>query len=247
MPTPRHLREAPILEAIIDLRVRARQGFQPKEFGRLKGQLSDRFPRVIEQHSGTVTFQFTPTGVQPPVAEDRGFQGFIFGSSDEKIRAQFRIDGFTLNRIKPYTSWDQLFPLALELWKLYCSVANPEAVTRLALRYINHIVLPADMGDFDEYLMMAPAVPAELPQAVSAFFTRTTIHDPDRGLAAHVAQAFGTASEARNTLILDIDAFREGRWAPADPEIEATLGQLRVLKNLIFFNSLTEKTLRKLE
>jgi uncharacterized protein (TIGR04255 family) len=249
MPAPRHLRVAPIVEAIIDFRVKARPGLEHRDFESLKGQLSARFPHVDEQRGGTVTFQLTPAGVQPSTTEQGGFQGLVFRSSDEKLLAQFRIDGFTLNRRKPYTSWEELRPIALDLWRLYCSVARPEGVNRLALRFINQLVLPVDAEetDFDRYLTMAPFLPPELPQIVSAFLTRTTIHDRDRGLAAHVAQAFGSDSERRMVYVLDIDAYREGAWTPSDPGVEATLDALREMKNLIFFSGLTETTLRQFE
>jgi uncharacterized protein (TIGR04255 family) len=247
MPAPRHLRAAPILEAIIDFRVKARRDFEPREFEQLKGHLSARFPYVSEHIGGTITFQLTPTGVQPPMMEKGGFKGLVFRSQDEKLLAQFRIDGFTLNRRKPYTSWDELRPVALDLWRLYCSVARPEGVTRLALRFINQIVLPPEEADFGRYITMPPVIPPELPQAVSGFLTRTTIHDREQSLAAHVVQSFGTDSESRMVFVLDIDAYREGAWTPSDPGIEATLEALRALKNLIFFNGLTETTLRQFE
>ncbi len=247
MPAPRHLREAPITEAIIDIRVKARQGFQPKEFERLRPELSGRFPNVQEQRSGSITFKFAPTGVVPGSTDQLILDGFRFSTGDGKLLAQFRSDGFTLNRLKPYPSWEELCPSALELWKIYCSVAAPEGVSRLALRYINQIPLPGDVHEFNRFLLAPPVIPPELPQATSAFLTRITIQDQNSRLAAHITQLLAVDTELRKSIILDIDAFREGSWSPGSPEIEATLNQLRVFKNLIFFSSLTEETLRQFE
>ena len=247
MPAPRHLREAPITEAIIDIRVKARPDFQPKDFEKIKPEVSRLLPESEEQRGGVFTFQLAPTGVQPPVVQDLGFQGFVFRSSDKKLLAQFRPDGFTLNRLQPYTSWEELFPIALDLWRSYCSAATPEGVSRLAVRYINRIVLPSEVVEISRYLRTAPVVPEELPQTVTAFQSRITIQDPRRGLAAHLAQALGTDAKSQSTLILDIDAFCEGAWAPSAPEIEGIFGQLREFKNLIFFGSLTDETLRQFE
>jgi len=244
MPIPRHLREAPITEAIIDFRVKARSGFDPKEFNGLKPELLGRFPRLDEARVGTVTFQLAPTGATPPVVEDRGLQGLVFHSADERLLVQFRTDGFTLNRLKPYTSWAELFPMALELWNRYVSVATPEAVVRLATRCINHIPLPPDMRDFEQYLRAAPQIPPELPQSVSAFFTRVTIHEGQ--LAAHIVQALQTdVASRRITVILDIDAFCDGSWNSADPDVGNVLGHLHELRNRIFFNAVTDETLRQ--
>lgn len=90
---------------------------------------------------------------------DLGLHGYFFRSDDGKNIAQFRIDGFTFNRLKPYTSLDDILPLAMEMWRVYCDTAQPEVVTRLALRYINYIPLPPSLRNFNEYLRAAPPHP----------------------------------------------------------------------------------------
>ena len=248
MPTPRHLQNAPITEAIIDFRVKARPDFRAEDFAGLKDQLSNRLPNVQERRGIQATFETLKGEGQPPRVQDLGFQGYFFRSQDEKVIAQFRIDGFTFNRLKPYTSWEDIFPQAMELWRLYLKVAKPVEVVRLAVRYINHIPLPPGAQKFEDYLRASPVIPPELPQYTSSFLTRVTIHNPDDDVAAHVTQALQPTSDAqRLTVILDIDAYKEAQFSPEDPAIEHTFRQLRVFKNLIFFNSLTDEALRQFE
>jgi uncharacterized protein (TIGR04255 family) len=175
-------------------------------------------------------------------------QGYFFRTADEKTIAQFRVDGFTFNRLRPYTSWEELFPQALELWHLYATVSRPEVITRLAVRYINRIMLPAGAITFEPYLRAAPVIPPELPQSISSFLTRVTISDPQTDIAAHVAQALeANTPEQRLIVILDIDTYKQSEFAIDDPVIKQTLQQLRDFKNIVFFNSLTEETLRQFE
>lgn len=246
MPALRHLPNAPITEAIIDFRVKARPEFRPEEFASLKTQLSGRFPKVDEPRGLQATFRVIQGRGQPPVVQDLGLQGYFFKTADEKTIAQFRVDGFTFNRLHPYTSWKELFPQALDLWRLYSSVSRPEVITRLAVRYINRITLPAGAITFETYLRAAPVIPSELPQSISSFLTRVTIYDPQIDIAAHVAQALeANTPEQHLIVILDIDAYKQSEFAIDDPMIEQTFQQLRAFKNLIFFNSLTEETLRQ--
>ena len=249
MPAPRHLQNAPIAEAIIDFRVKARPEFRPEEFTNLQTQLSGRFPKVDEYRGLQATFGMIQGRGRPPVVQDLGFQGYFWKTSDEKTIVQFRVDGFTFNRLRPYTSWTELFPQALDLWHLYSRVSRPEVITRLAVRYINRIPLPAGVITFETYLRAAPAIPSELPQYISSFLTRVTIHDPQTDIVANVAQALEpNTQEQRLMVILDIDAYKQSEFAiDDDPMIEQTLQQLRTFKNLIFFNSLTEETLRQFE
>jgi len=248
MPTARHLKNAPITEAIIDLRVKARPDLRAEDFLQLKDELSNRFPKIQERRGLQATFQILKGEGQPPFVHDLGLQGHLFRTQDEKVIAQFRIDGFTFNRLKPYTSWEDIFPQAMELWRLYLKVARPVEVVRLAVRYINHVPLPPGAQKFENYLRASLLIPPELPQYTSSFLTRVTIHDPENDIAAHVTQALQPTSDAqRLTVILDIDAYKEAQFSPEDPAIERAFNQLRAFKNLIFFNSVTEETLRQFE
>ena len=248
MPRPRHLRNAPITEAIFDFRVKARAGFRGEEFAPLQSRLADRFPKMEDRRGLQATFAVIEGKGRPPVVQDLGLQGYFFKAADEKTVAQFRVDGFTFNRLHPYTSWQELFPPVMELWRLYSTIARPEVITRLAVRYINRIPFPPGRVTLETYLRSAPVVPPELPQDISSFLTRVTIHDPTAGMAAHVAQALeADASGRQPAVILDIDAFKQGEFAIDDPAIEETFKRLRDFKNLIFFNSLTEETVRQFE
>lgn len=244
MPEIRHLRFAPIKEAIIDIRVKAHSGFNVEEFSKLKPSMEKDFPVIEEMRGGRVIFQVMPNEPKAPEIEDLGLQGFFFKNQNQDTIAQFRIDGFSLNKLKPYTSWEELRPLAIDLWEKYRSIANPEAVTRIALRYINHITINETNLDFDEYLRAAPQVPPELPQTISRFFYRTTIVEPENNNFVHVTQAFEPQSSPSGIMIiLDIDAYKDIAIASDDPTLFNYFWTLRSLKNKVFFNYLTEKTI----
>ncbi len=250
MTHQRRLRKAPITEAIFDFRVKARAGFLGEELSALQSQLADRFPKMEVQRGLKATFEvkLIESEGPPPVIRDLGLRGYFFKSEDEKTVGQFRVDGFTLNRLHPYTSWEELFPLVIELWRLYSAIARPEVITRLAVRYINRIPFPPGPFELETYLRLAPAVPPDLPQTISSFLTRVTIQNPAIDIAAHVTQASeGNASGRQPAAIFDIDAFKDGEFAVDGSTIEETFNQLRDFKNLIFFNGLTEEAVRQFE
>ena len=247
MPNPRHLENAPITEALFDIRVKANPTIEVESFSQLIEVLADRLPIVEKQISGSITIDLPPSSPKPGVVKDTGVQGYFFRSDDGTLVAQFRIDGFTLNRLRPYTSWETLRPLTLDLWHMYYNLARPEAVTRLAMRFINHMPLTEE-GDLGRYLRAAPTIPQELPQLLSSFLTRVTIHDNANYLSAHIRQALETDPARRKaTIIFDIDAFREVSLEPTSSEIGVIFDQLRDFKNRIFFNYLTDEFLMRFE
>lgn len=246
MSKVRHLNHAPITEAIIDYRVKARPDLRAEDFGSVRERIAQQFPKVDERRGRKISFEVGVPGSAQ--SQDLGFQGLLFKAADDKEIAQFRVDGFTLNRLKPYTSWAELYPLARDLWALYVSIARPVVVTRLAVRYINHVSLPPTLKDYDEYLRAAPPVPRELPQFVSSFLSRITIHEPDSGLAAHISHALEIDADGRQpTVIVDIDAFRASDVEPLAAAVDEAFERLHDFKNRIFFNLLTDDALRTFE
>jgi len=172
--------------------------------------------------------------------KDMGLQGYFFKSKDDRLIAQFRIDGFTLNRLNPYTSWSELFPITQELWGMYVDIAKPERVTRLATRYINRITLPPNAPDLDRYLTTPPVIPEEIPADLHGVLNRATLLHKNHDLSANVTQAINK-DKATNTwtILLDIDVYGDVSYRPNDPEIMALFAQLREFKNVIFFSMIT--------
>ena len=169
----------------------------------------------------------------------------------KKEIAQFRRDGFTFNRLHPYTKWDDLIVKTKNLWPLYKKIANPEAVTRLAVRYINNLKLPLPFGDFSEYLCVPPNIPEGLPQGVNNFLDRITIYDSAQDISANITQSLerGSQSSKNNhiVIILDIDVYKQGDFSMDSQEIWDRFEKFRKIKNEIFFKYITEKTARLFE
>jgi len=242
MAKPRYLKNAPITEAIIDFRVTLPRDFQMTIFSSLKEELHHhRYPKVEE---------IQRLNIEPKIKDGKIFQreeqsepyGYFFKTDDEKNIAQFRNDGFTFNRLKPYTQWREIISEAKKLWTLYVSKASPVSITRIAVRYINHLNIFQPIIDFSEYLEAPPKVPNNLPQNISSFLTKVTIHDLERGIAANLIQAFEKSEAYPNIIILDIDVYKQKEFDINNEEIWSVFEQLHEMKNQIFFNSITEKT-----
>jgi len=235
------------VEALIDFRVQVSSDFNVSLFTGVRGELASTYPEVAPVRSVQATLGLQDGQVVQPgtVVSDLGF---MFKSADGHEVVQFRINGFTFNRLRPYTSWEDVFPRALHLWRRYVEVVQPAQVTRLAVRYINRIDLPLPVRDFGEYMVAPPQIPDDLPQVLRAFLTRVVIHDPEANHSAIVTQALEPSIEPDSViLLLDIDAYKEGVFEATDSEIERTFQALRHFKNQIFFKSLTTQTLRMFE
>ena len=242
MAAIRHLDNAPIAEAIVDFRVSLPPDFRAETLYDARERLRPDYPKAEERKSFEALFEFA--GVQPAAAQTRelGFHGLWLKSEDEKNIAQFRIDGFTFNRLKPYTSWETIMPEAMRLWTVYAEITRPRTITRLALRYINRLELPGPGVELDDYILTAPKLPGSVPQIVSTFATRTVLGHPERRLMANVAQVVEVSMESpARALLFDIDVYRVGEVDVDEQKVREVLEDLRLYKNQIFFGSLTEQ------
>ena len=72
---------------------------------------------------------------------------------------QVRAQGFSFNRLAPYSGLDDYLPEIERTWSLYVDLASPVQIRAIRLRYINRILLPlaANTVDLDEYLKIGPA------------------------------------------------------------------------------------------
>lgn len=248
MATRRHLPKAPITEALVDFRVTLPKATTPQAFQPVVESLKQRFPNVQELRSMEAVLEMKDGVWVQPQTNVGAVRGYVLRSQDNLNVAQFRTDGFTFSRLRPYTRWEDVFPQALELWSLYIDAASPGLVTRIATRYINHIRIPGERVDFDDYLIAGPDVPSELPQTIGGFLIRIVLLDPEVDIAANVTQALERRTDPRfTTVILDIDAYRVREWIPRDPAIVETFALLREFKNRVFFSHITENTARLFE
>jgi len=248
MAKQRHLKNAPITEAIIDFRTKLPSLFNVKEFLSLKETFHDRFPNIQENRFIKSEFKINkgvPVSAGP---KDEGIHGYFFKPTDEKKVVQFRINGFTFSLLKPYTKWEDFRNEAKDLWKFFVTVTSPENVTRIAVRYINHMDIPLPITNFSEYLTAPPNVPENLSGGISGFLSKVIIYDSKEDISSNIIQALEKSTKPNNiTIILDIDTYKIGEFDINNGKIWSIFEKLHDIKNQFFFASITEKTMRLFE
>ncbi len=235
-------RNAPITEALIDIRAELPATVALSDLEKLHAHIQDNYPqkRSRTMWEGALRLE---GGKDPVTATRHQVDGYFFTSSDGKQVVQFRLDGFSFSRLHPYSEWNEVYSEAKRLWDIYRANAKPALVKRLATRYINSIEIPFKKFDSDDYFTAGPKIPQGLPQLLSHFFTRLVIPFPDQGATAIVIQTPSEKPDPINsTVILDIDVFAEVNLTSEDAKIDEIFAILRKVKNEVFFNSITERT-----
>lgn len=245
----RHLGRAPIVEAVVDLRVKTRADFALEALDAAHERLKPTYERKEEMRAMEFTVVQSPGKPAQQQMEDLGKQGVRFFTGDGLQIVQFRRDGFTFSRLAPYTRWEEVFGEASRLWRVFEEAAPCEEVARIAVRYINRLNLPARAAqELSAFLTAPPPVPDGLALVRGPFVTRVTVSEPQSNVFAHITQALqGGPAQDTVPVILDLDAFQTGPFEPQADSLLPRFEALREFKNRLFFGSLTEEAISLFE
>lgn len=245
MAQQKHLDNPPILEAIIDFRVITKPSFDFSSIKQLEVEFQDEYLALEPLRQFEASLRVKQGQPVHQSFELKDIHTYRMPSKDGKQIALFKKDGFTFSRLAKYTSWNDVFHIASRLWLRYANVVPIEEIQRLAVRYVNRILLPFPLlGGLEEFLEVYPNLPLEKNQMLETFLSRYMISDVSRDASAIITQALEPVGEDIKTpLIFDIDVFKEASFGHNAKAVLAHFENLREIKNSIFFDSLKEKAL----
>lgn len=239
MIAKRHLPNAPIKEALIDIQVALPEKVNVEALNSGYAQIADQYPTHEMLQRGEFGLH-RDEGHPPKVTIGHTVVGYRYISGDGRRVVQFRIDGFTFSRLEPYDTWEDMKEEAVRLWNIYADSVSPNPITRIATRYVNLLKLPLNT-ELKEYLTAPPTIPEGLNQELSSFLTRIEIREPSIEAHGILTQALEGVRENHAPIVLDIDVFIARQFDPETGEFWHCLDQLRDFKNTVFFESITEK------
>jgi uncharacterized protein (TIGR04255 family) len=240
------LAKAPIVEAVIDVDCDMPPGF---DLAALEGPAHEAFRaqypkfrnQFLEHH------RIEPKADEPALhSAKRALHALQFLHDDEKQLVQVRAQGFSFNRLAPYTSLDEYLSEIQRTWELFTGIASPIQIRVIRLRYINRILLPFTGGRvyLDEYFKVSPRLPDEESLQFAGFVNQHTAVEVDTGHEANIVLASQPPENEKLPIIFDICVASAGSAEAKDwAWIVGKIQSLRGLKNRIFKNTLTERCL----
>lgn len=232
----------PIIEALLDIRIEASAGLSLTDLQGCLERVRDRYPKRRELKSTSVRLN-PPEELATEIHVEQ--QGYLGISEDEKQFFQARLNGFTANRLAPYSSWEEFRQETRRLWDVYREVVKPTRITRIALRYINRIDIPAQAAELKQYFKTFPEVAADLPQVLESFFMQLILPLPDAKARVIVVETLAppppNSPQDVVSVVLDLDLFRTEDLPHAEEDLWSVFEILREQKNKVFRACLTEQ------
>jgi uncharacterized protein (TIGR04255 family) len=233
--------KAPITEAVFDIKIDKLNIQGVESLLQIKELLKIDFPVEKKQHNFTSMFQFSPDH-QVENKTQSNHLGYTFLSKDSSRQIQVRMDGFTLNVLRPYEEWEIHFETFMKYWNEYNKFFNPNSILKIATRFINRIEIPLPFESFQEFITNMPPIPTCLPQSFVSFFMQIQVPCNDKYRKVIITETIEPEQQTKLPFILDIDAFQELKVDKTEDNLRENFNELRNIKNSVFENCITDKT-----
>jgi uncharacterized protein (TIGR04255 family) len=240
------LKNAPIVEAVIDLDCEMPPLWQLKPVETAaKDSFRAQYPKfrevLLQEHRIEAQHE-----AESHVSSQSRLQGFQFLHEDERQLVQVRANGYSFNRLSPYSTLDDYIREIERTWKLFVSFASPVQVRAIRLRYINRILLPTSGGKLElaDFFKICPHLPDEEKLVLVGFLNQHAAVEKDSGNQVNIILAGQALENNMIPVIFDITAATAMKTEPDNwGGIFASIQSLRHLKNRVFRNTLTSKCL----
>ncbi|MHB1273311.1 MAG: TIGR04255 family protein [Rhodanobacter sp.] len=247
--TDAHYRKAPIVEAVIDLRVRFDEAPTFDVLKRAAATLKERFPVQENVHQVHMALKVGDISKKSPTSSLGQHRiGVLMRPSNGQRVLQFQQGGFAYSHLAPYTDWARFRNEAREYWNIYCRLFKPAAVVRYAVRFINRIAMPHGRADLDMFTTLYPNVPNVLQDSADRYFLQLLLPQSQVATNAQliINSALAEGDQADGvSLMLDFDLFAPADVTVDSEEVWQRLDAFRVRKNEVFEACITDHT-RKL-
>lgn len=152
-----NLPNAPIEEAIISLTLGRQKHASLQEVEALCEKLKDTYPQRKNWKIKEYAFEENESGSNMS-QRDRA-TGFVISAENQKKLLHLSQDTLSLNRLRPYGSWDNFSADYKAAWDIFTENLKIEEISGLTIRYINSFPIPT-VG-WEEHLLMRPNLQSE--------------------------------------------------------------------------------------
>jgi uncharacterized protein (TIGR04255 family) len=235
-----HLKNAPIREALVDIRVRSSPEVTIDTLQAVYQAIESDYPSAEPIRIREFGFFATLEQMQTTTV-DHGQVGIRCTSNDKTKVVQLRKDGFTYSQLKPYKNWPDMTQEARRIWEKYESGLRIEAITRIATRFINVLPLPLAGQDLGEYFFSPPTLPEGISQPITSFLSRIVFLAQEQDATVIFTQAMEPSPDRHVPVVLDIDVYCERTDGVWEKDVWQVLDTLRDVKNGVFFSSVKPK------
>ncbi len=233
---PQHLKNAPIVEAMIAFDFVVVSGKLDDLRDAFVERIRSRYPNQAPIQKGEITFNAEgSTGKTSRV-------GVRCVSLDGKNVCAVHENTFVCSRLHPYENWESLRSEFRQLWEVF-TTSGGILVTKVAVRYINKIFIREGTEIFDS-VFTYPKLADGLPQSMFGVFVRLELAIPEPPGILLVTEA-KLPPEKPEFVAIALDHDLQFPITEQTGDVWKLLERARQLKNQYFFASISDALLKE--
>lgn len=233
-------RKAPILEAVLEFRWSS-----SKTLDELKHVLSLSAFSGFEAPKKRIRIDAAVNLDQNAISHKQKEFGFEASARDGSQAVFLEEQKFVFVQRAPYDRWETYSARAMGLLREVTESLSIDEFSRVGLRFVNRIDIPSENGstiDTDDYVTIKFDGPRHDRGVIEEFQMRVVKPTEKDGI--HYALVVATTSSPlpnHSAILLDIDVFTRQPVVSDQKILSYTLGEMRIVKNEIFEECLTDK------
>ena len=145
--------------------------------------------------------------------------------------------------LRPYPGWKEFRPRIERVLSEYPEVHADALVSRVGLRYVNRIDIPAGNIEMSQWFTASPGLPPGLEQTMAGLMSKVdTVFDDGARMSITLA-AVPSADESVASFLLDLDMHMAlGEPVPLDADLRGRIDALHAREGDAFEAMITDET-----
>jgi uncharacterized protein (TIGR04255 family) len=154
----RRYKNPPVVEALCEINF-CNSNWDSTIPGLFFEKIKNKYPKRKEINRTEINFKLSKDLASSEFKNTNPRIKFI--NNDNSGLVQIEKDLIVINQLKPYSSFENLKPIIIDVAGLYKSLTKPAGIKGINLRYINKITVPVDNFKMDDYFNLYPHYPQE--------------------------------------------------------------------------------------
>lgn len=186
-----------------------------------------------------------PLGISKISAtSDAKVESYFYLSTDQHVKLEISSNSITYINEQKYKGWTEFKNDAIEMFMIVSELLSRMEIIRTSIRFINRFSF-SEFSNPQEYFntLISSSGEKELPFPLSQYGFRLLMEVPDSEMYSVVNQNVESMPPSSFIYTFDIDVLDRQLLIFDENTLSLSMEKLREIKNTIFFNNVTSKTL----
>lgn len=196
---------SPLFEALCEFQFEPNQPWDWTIPGLVYDRVKKEYPKKKQQNVIEMEARVEQNELMPSIKKG-GVARLQFLREDETALIQIGQNLLVVNQLRPYPTWGKFQEMIKSGLAIYRDVANPKALKRIGLRYINRLEIPEAEVRIEDYILAVPTIPELIPQVFATWIQRVEIPFEDsNGLMVMQSGLIKHEEPNKVVFLLDLD------------------------------------------